>query len=110
MNACLDAKIGESVCATGRKKIVIAGLWTEACVIIVYARSPEENLCRCLWRCVARGVRPRYGSPSSGWRRSDHVATIVFEFQQDWARSETWEGVMGILPARSLLGMQVRFS
>jgi hypothetical protein len=34
----------------------------------------------------------------------------VFELQQDWARSETYEGVMDILRAHSPYGIQVRFS
>jgi nicotinamidase-related amidase len=34
----------------------------------------------------------------------------VFEFQQDWARTETYEGVMEILRAHSPYGQQVRFS
>jgi nicotinamidase-related amidase len=34
----------------------------------------------------------------------------VFELQQDWARSETYEGVMGILRAHTPYGQQVRFS
>ena len=34
----------------------------------------------------------------------------VFELQQDWARSETYEGVQDILRAHSPYGIQVRFS
>ena len=34
----------------------------------------------------------------------------VFELQQDWARQETYEGVMDILRAHSPYGIQVRFS
>ena len=34
----------------------------------------------------------------------------IFELQQDWARSETYEGVMDILRAHSPYGIQVRFS
>jgi len=34
----------------------------------------------------------------------------VFELQQDWARSETYEGVMNILRGHSPYGIQVRFS
>ena len=34
----------------------------------------------------------------------------LFELQQDWARSETYEGVMDILRAHSPYGIQVRFS
>ena len=33
----------------------------------------------------------------------------VFELQQDWARTETYEGVMNILRAHSPYGQQVRF-
>src|SRR5271167_4937249 len=33
MNSWLDAAFRAAVLATGRKKIVIAGLWTEACVM-----------------------------------------------------------------------------
>jgi hypothetical protein len=34
----------------------------------------------------------------------------LFELQQDWARSATYEGVMSILRAHSPYGIQVRFS
>jgi nicotinamidase-related amidase len=34
----------------------------------------------------------------------------VFELQQDWARSETYEGVMDILRTYTPYGIQVRFS
>jgi nicotinamidase-related amidase len=33
MNAWLDGKFREAIKLTGRKKLVIAGLWTEACVL-----------------------------------------------------------------------------
>src|ERR1700730_11814405 len=33
MNSWLDASFRKAVAATGRKKLVIAGLWTEACVL-----------------------------------------------------------------------------
>ena len=35
---------------------------------------------------------------------------VCFELQQDWARGETYEGVMDILRAHSPYGIQVRFS
>ena len=35
---------------------------------------------------------------------------FVFELQQDWARTATYEGVMNILRAHSPYGIQVRFS
>ena len=35
---------------------------------------------------------------------------FLFELQQDWARGETYDGVMEILKAESPYGIQVRFS
>jgi nicotinamidase-related amidase len=37
-------------------------------------------------------------------------AQYLFELQQDWARTETYEGVMEILRAHSPYGLQVRYS
>jgi hypothetical protein len=115
MNAWLDAKFREAVYATGRKKIAIAGLWTEACVMFgtldllkegfeVYIPadacgdiSPEAHD-RSMDRLVQAGAVP--------------ITSLqyVFELQQDWARSETYEGVMDILRAHTPYGIQVRFS
>ena len=102
MNAWLDPNFRKAVAATGRKKIVIAGLWTEACVMFptldmlkegyeIYIPadacgdvSPEAHN-RAMDRAVQAGAVP--------------ITSLqyVFELQQDWARSETYEGVMNIL-------------
>jgi hypothetical protein len=115
MNAWLDAKFREAVYATGRKKIAIAGLWTEACVEFVTLELLKERFevyipadaCadisleahnRAMDRAVQAGAVP--------------ITSLqyIFELQQDWARSETYEGVMDILRAHSPYGIQVRFS
>jgi nicotinamidase-related amidase len=115
MNSWLDTKFREAVRATGRKRFVIAGLWTEACVMFptldmllegyeIYIAadacgdiSPEAHQ-RSIDRAIQAGAVPitslQYG----------------FELQQDWARSETYEGMMDILRAHSPYGIQVRFS
>lgn len=115
MNSWLDAKFREAVHATGRKKLAIAGLWTEACVMFptldllkegfeVYIPadacgdiSPEAHQ-RSMDRAVQAGAVP--------------ITSLqyVFELQQDWARTATYEGVMEILRAHSPYGIQVRFS
>jgi nicotinamidase-related amidase len=115
MNAWLDAKFRAAVHATGRKKLVIAGLWTEACVTFptldllnegfeVYVPADAcgdislEAHNRAMDRMVQAGAIPITSFQ------------YVFELQQDWARSETYEGVMDILRAHSPYGIQVRFS
>jgi nicotinamidase-related amidase len=115
MNAWLDAKFRAAVHATGRKKLVVAGLWTEACVTFptldllnegfeIYVPADAcgdislEAHNRAMDRIVQAGAIPITSFQ------------YVFELQQDWARSETYEGVMDILRAHSPYGIQVRFS
>ena len=115
MNAWLDAKFRAAVHATGRKKLVVAGLWTEACVTFptldllnegfeVYVPADAcgdislEAHNRAMDRMVQAGAIPITSFQ------------YVFELQQDWARSETYDGVMDILRAHSPYGIQVRFS
>jgi nicotinamidase-related amidase len=115
INAWLDANFRKAVHDTGRKKFVVAGLWTEACVMFPTLDMLKEDFevyiaadaCgdvsleahnRAMDRAVQAGAVP--------------ITSLqyVFELQQDWARSETYEGVMEILRAHSPYGIQVRFS
>lgn len=115
INAWVDKNFQKAVKATKRKKIVIAGLWTEACVLFptldmlregfeVYIAvdacgdiSKEAHKCS-VKRMVQAGAVP---ITSLQW---------LFELQQDWARAETYNGVMEILKAESPYGIQVSFS
>jgi nicotinamidase-related amidase len=115
MNSWLDANFRKAVAATGRKKFVIGGLWTEACVMFptldmlregyeIYVAadacgdiSPEAHT-RSMERLIQAGAVP--------------ITSLqyLFELQQDWARSETYDGCMEIMKAHSPYGIQVRFS
>ncbi|MFC5520766.1 hydrolase [Polaromonas jejuensis] len=115
INAWLDAKFRKAVEATGRKKLILAGLWTEACVLFptldllkggyeVYVAtdacgdvSPEAHE-RAVQRLVQAGAVPVTS------------LQVCFELQQDWARGESYDGVMEILKEHSPYGIQVRFS
>jgi nicotinamidase-related amidase len=115
MNSWLDANFRKAIHDTGRKKIVVAGLWTEACVLFPTLDLLKEGFevyipadaCgdlsveaheRAMERAIQAGAVP--------------ITSLqyVFELQQDWARTETYEGVMEILRAHSPYGIQVRFS
>ena len=115
INSWLDANFRKAVHDTKRKKIVVAGLWTEACVLFPTLELLQEGFevyipadaCgdvsleahnRAMDRVVQAGAVP--------------ITSLqyLFELQQDWARSETYEGVMEILRAHSPYGIQVRFS
>ena len=115
INSWVDPNFRRAVEATGRKKIVLAGLWTEACVMFptldllregyeVYIPAdacgdvtPEAHE-RAMQRLVQAGAVPM------------NALQFIFELQQDWARGETYDGVMEILKAHTPYGIQVRFS
>lgn len=115
MNSWLSADFRKAVAATGRKKFVLAGLWTEACVLFptldmlregyeVYIAADScgdlslEAHNRAMERAIQAGAVPITSSQ------------YAYELQQDWARSETYEGMMDIQRAHSPYGIQIRFS
>ncbi|MEW2619226.1 hydrolase [Streptomyces sp. NPDC048106] len=102
MNAWEDAAFVEAVKATGRKKIILSGLWTEVCLVLpalsalgqgyeVYVVadasggvSPAAHE-HALQRMVAAGAVP------VTW------VQVLLELQRDWARQETYGAVMEIV-------------
>jgi nicotinamidase-related amidase len=115
INSWLDPDFRRAIEATGRRKIVLAGLWTEACVMFptldllaagyeVYIPADacgdvsKEAHERAMQRLVQAGAVPMTS------------LQFVFELQQDWARGATYDGVMELLKAHTPYGIQVRFS
>lgn len=115
INAWLDADFKKAIESTKRKKIVVAGLWTEACVLFPtldllrmgYEVYVPTDACadisieaheRSIQRLIQAGATPITS------------LQFLFELQQDWARGDTYEGVMKILKAESPYGIQVSFS
>src|SRR5580658_2418830 len=115
MNSWLDAHFRDAVHATGRKKIVVAGLWTEACVMFPTLDMLREGF-EVYIPADACGDLSLEAHNRSMDRLTQAGAVPItsfqclFELQQDWARSETYEGVMEILKAHTPYGVQVRFS
>jgi hypothetical protein len=114
INAWLDGNFKAAIEQTGRNKIIVAGLWTEACVLFptinlleagyeVYVPTDAcgdvtvEAHDRAVPRLVQAGAVPLT------------TLQFLFELQQDWARSATYEGCMDILRAHSPYGIEVRF-
>ena len=115
INSWIDANFRKAIEKTGRKRIIVAGLWTSACVtfptldmlaagyeVLFVAdacgdTSPEAHE-RAIQRLVQAGAVPLT------------ALQFVFELQQDWARSATYDAIMEILKAHTPYGMQVRFS
>lgn len=115
INSWVDPKFREAIIATKRKRLVLAGLWTEACVMFPtldllkngYQVHIPFDACgdvtteaheRAVSRLIQAGAIPM------------NTLQVTFELQQDWARGATYEGVMEILRAHTPYGIQVRFS
>lgn len=115
MNSWEDVNFRKAIEATGRKKIVLAGLWTEVCVsfptIQMIAEGYEiyvpTDACgditteaheRAVQRIIEAGAVPMTSFQ------------YMFELQRDWARGETYEGCMDILKTHSAYGIGVRYA
>ena len=115
MNSWLNARFREAVHATGRKKFVVAGLWTEACVMFPTLDMLKEGFEVYIPADACGDLSVEAHNRSMDRLTQAGAIPItslqyLFELQQDWARSETYEGVMEILKAHSPYGIQVRFS
>lgn len=102
MNCWEDPRVLEAIRKTGRKKIVMGGLWTEVCVahpaidalregfeVYVVADACGGTTAAAhdlaILRCVQAGAVP------ITWLQ------LLLELQRDWARQETYDAVLGIV-------------
>ncbi len=116
MNTWDDLRIRDAVKATGRPKLIIAGLWTEVCVTMpaiealkagyeVYAVSDasggtsKEAHDQAIARMIQAGVVP------VTWQQ------VVLEWQRDWARQDTYAAINEVITQHSgAYGMGVRYA
>ena len=115
MNSWEDKKFNAAVTGFGRKKIVIAGLWTQLCVCFPAVEAIAEgyevhvptDACadvtveaheRAVQRAIQAGVVPMT------------TLQVMFEWQRDWARAETYDGCVEILKAHSAYGIGAHYA
>jgi nicotinamidase-related amidase len=101
MNSWDDKNFVAAVQKTGRKKIVLAGLWTETCVALPTVQAIHdgyevyvvEDCCgdisqlaheNAMKRVVQAGARPVTS------------LSVILEWQRDWAHKGTYDAVMDI--------------
>ncbi|MCX4781686.1 hydrolase [Streptomyces sp. NBC_01264] len=95
MNAWEDEAFVEAVKATGRRKLVIAGLWTEICVALPTLSALEQGYEVYVVTDASGGVSPeahenavqrmvQAGAVPMTW------VQVLLELQRDWARAETY--------------------
>lgn len=107
MNSWDDQKVRDSLAANGRKKVIVAGLWTEVCnttfalsamlegdyeiymVSDASGGTSKEAHDMAMQRMVQAGVVP------VTWQQ------VLLEWQRDWAHRETYDAVMAIAKEHS---------
>ncbi|MFE7094413.1 hydrolase [Streptomyces erythrochromogenes] len=102
MNAWEDEALVEAVRATGRKKIVLSGLWTEVCLVLPALSALAQGYEVYVVTDASGGVSPAAhehalqrmlaaGAVPVTW------VQVLLELQRDWARAETYGAVMEIV-------------
>ena len=101
MNAWDDENFVAAIEKTGRKKIVLAGLWTETCVALPTVQAIHdgyevyvvEDCCgdisqlahdNAMKRVIQAGAKPVTS------------LSVILEWQRDWAEKDTYDAVMDI--------------
>jgi nicotinamidase-related amidase len=102
MNSWDDPKFVAAVERTGRKKIVLSGLWTETCVALPTVQAIHDNYevyvvedcCgdvsqlaheNAMKRVIQTGAKPVT------------ALSVMLEWQRDWALRDTYDAVMDIV-------------
>jgi XapX domain-containing protein len=117
MNSWDDKKVRDALQANGRKKVVVAGLWTEVCnnsfaleamdqggyeiymVADASGGTSREAHDYAMQRMIQAGVVP------VTWQQ------VLLEWQRDWARRDTYDAVMEIVKEHSgAYGMGVDYA
>src|ERR1700744_3311766 len=102
MNSWDDANFVAAINKTGRKKIVLSGLWTETCVALPtiqaihdgYEVYVVEDCCGDLSQLAHDNAMKRV--TQAGAKPVTALSTLL-EWQRDWAHRETYDAVMDIV-------------
>jgi len=116
MNSWDDAKVRDAINGSGRKKLILSGLWTEVCInsaansamlngyeVYVVADAcggtSKDAHDYSMLRMIQAGIRPLT------WQQT------LLEWQRDWARREHYDEVMAIVREHSgAYGMGVDYA
>jgi nicotinamidase-related amidase len=102
MNSWDDPKFVNAIAKTGKKKIILAGLWTETCIALPtiqaihdgYEIYVAEDCCgdvsqlnhdNAMRRVVQAGAKPVT------------ALSTLLEWQRDWAQRDTYDAVMDVV-------------
>ncbi|AOW98597.1 hydrolase [Moorena producens PAL-8-15-08-1] len=106
MNSWDDPKVRDAVGVTGRKKLILSGLWTEVCINLCafsamqdsYELYVVEDACGGTSEMAHRASMDRMvqaGVVPMTWQQ------VALEWQRDWARKETYDAILSVVKEHS---------
>ncbi|MGW7294587.1 hydrolase [Streptomyces xiamenensis] len=106
INTWQDERVVDAVKATGRKKLIIAGLWTEVCVAMPAIQAAGEGFDVYVVTDASGGTTAE--SHDMAVRRMIQAGVtpitwmaVMSEWQRDWAREETVAGLTEVMVAHT---------
>ena len=116
INAWEDNNFKRAVSETGKKKLIIAGLWTEVCVTFPALSALEDGYQVYIVTDACAGVSKeahdmavirmaQAGAVPVTWMQ------VLLEFQKDWSNQETYTKVMSIAKENGgVYGLMVEYA
>jgi len=102
MNSWEDAKFVAAVKATGRKKLVMAALWTEVCLAFPALEAIKAGFDLYAVEDASGGTTVT--AHNAAMRRIEQAGgvpvtalQVLLEYQRDWARKETYDAVIEVV-------------
>jgi nicotinamidase-related amidase len=102
MNSWDDQKVRDALAANGRKKVVVAGLWTEVCNTTFALCAMLEGGYEIYMVADASGGTSKEAHDFAMQRMVQAGAVpvtwqqVLLEWQRDWARRDTYDAVIAI--------------
>ncbi|WP_330114292.1 hydrolase [Pseudomonas sp. JS3066] len=116
MNSWEDEKFVAAVKATGRKKLIMAALWTEVCLTFPALEAIEAGYEVYIVTDASGGTSKeahdmsvqrmiQAGAIPVTWQQ------VMLEYQRDWSKKETYDAVIGLVQEHSgAYGMGVDYA
>jgi nicotinamidase-related amidase len=99
MNSWEDQKFVAAVKATGRKKLIMAALWTEVCLAFPALEAINDGFQVYAVEDASGGTS--VAAHNAAMRRVEQAGAVpmtalqvLLEYQRDWARKETYDAVL----------------
>jgi nicotinamidase-related amidase len=117
MNSWDDQKVRDALAKNGRRKVIVAGLWTEVCNQLFAFSAMAEGGYEIYMVADASGGTSKEAHDYSMQRMIQAGVVpmtwqqVLLELQRDWARKETYDAVLAIVKEHSgAYGMGVDYA